>query len=582
MNAKAHRLPHEKVKQTNIGHTIDQILQSLSIQSLSIMNSAAFTVGDGDYSLAALEKVWSQPAQISLSESRRKSVNMSAGIVESAAAGERAVYGINTGFGKLAQTRIDIADTRTLQRNLILSHCAGTGPVVDRDIVRLMMLLKIMSLVQGASGVRWTSIELLCDMLSRDVIPIIPAQGSVGASGDLAQLAHMTAVMLGHGDAEFNGRRLAAKDALRSAELAPIVLEAKEGLAFINGTQYCTAQALSALFKVRKLLLTSMVSGALSTDALMGSSAPFRPRLHELRRQHGQIAVAQMLRALLTGSEIRESHRDDDKRVQDPYSFRCQPQVMGACLDLLVTAGRTLEREANAVTDNPLVIIPDSSDIEGNLSDSGAGERDAAAFNPAEIDPAQFIVSGGNFHAEPVAFAADQIALAVAETGAIAQRRIATLVDPALNYGLPAFLSPEPGINSGFMIAEVTAAALMSENKHCASPASVDSTPTSANQEDHVSMAAHAARRLHGMATNLTRILAIELLCAAQGVEMRKPLATSPNLTEAINLLRTQVKALTQDRELHSDIGSTAELIDRAGFADIVVRLGFDDLVFST
>jgi len=522
------------------------------------MNLSPVVIGERDLSLSELEQFWLNPAPVQLASGCRSAVDASALIVEQVSAGDAAVYGINTGFGKLAQTRIDVADTRVLQRNLILSHCAGTGAPVDIDVVRLMMLLKAMSLIQGASGVRWRSIELLCELVNRDVIPVIPCQGSVGASGDLAQLAHMTAVLMGHGEATVDGEVMPAGKALQNAGLVPIELEAKEGLAFINGTQYCTAQALTALFKTRRLILSALVSGAMSTDALMGSSAPFRPELHALRRQRGQIAVAQALRSLLTGSAIRESHREDDERVQDPYSFRCQPQVMGACVDLCVAAATTLEHEANAVTDNPLIIMHPESQ---------------------ESLEAHQVVSGGNFHAEPVAFAADQIALALAETGAIAQRRIATLVDPALNYGLPAFLAPDAGLNSGFMIAEVTAAALMSENKHLASPCSVDSTPTSANQEDHVSMAAHGARRLHTMSRNLVRILAVELLCSVQGVEMRK-LASSPALMQAVNLLRENVAPLTNDRELHTDINITALMIDQSQFADILASLGVAELVY--
>ncbi len=521
------------------------------------MTARVLDIGDNDFSLPTLEHFWMHPVEVKLSERCRAGVEQSASIVAQAAAGEAAVYGINTGFGKLAQTRIDVDDTQQLQRNLILSHCAGTGEAVVKDTVRLMMLLKALSLVQGASGVRWHSIELLCEMINRDVIPVIPCQGSVGASGDLAQLAHMTSVMIGHGEAMFDDQVLPAAQALTKAGLKPIELQAKEGLAFINGTQYCTAQALVALFRARRLVLTSLVSGALSTDALMGSSAPFRPQLHVLRRQPGQIAAAHILRTLLSGSAIRESHRDDDERVQDPYSFRCQPQVQGACIDLLVAAGATLQREANAVTDNPLVI-----------AEAGAS------------DPAESILSGGNFHAEPVAFAADQMALALAETGAISQRRIATLVDPALNYGLPAFLSPNPGINSGFMIAEVTAAALMSENKHLASPCSVDSTPTSANQEDHVSMAAHAARRLHAMCANLSRIVAIEIMCAAQGIESRDQ-RTSVPLVRSVDIVRAHVPALEQDRELQHDIAAVAGLVDDAAFVAVVTELGLDDPIFA-
>ncbi|MEM6623440.1 MAG: histidine ammonia-lyase [Pseudomonadota bacterium] len=460
----------------------------------------------------------------------KEAVEAGAAAIARAAAGDAPVYGVNTGFGKLASVRIPAEDVATLQRNLILSHCAGVGEPLPGNIVRLIMALKLVSLGRGASGVRWELLELLQGMAERGVLPVIPAQGSVGASGDLAPLAHLTAVMIGEGEAEVLGARLSAADALAIAGLKPLSLGPKEGLAMINGTQVSTALALAGLFAAQRTLGTALATGAMSTDAAMGSPAPFRPEIHALRGLPGQIHAAARLRELLSGSEIRESHRDDDERVQDPYCLRCQPQVAGACLDLLDQAAGTLAIEANAVTDNPLVI----------------GDE---------------ILSGGNFHAEPVALAADQIALAIAEIGAIAQRRIALLVDPALSFGLPPFLTPEPGLNSGFMIAEVTSAALMSENKALANPRSVDSTPTSANQEDHVSMACHGARRLLEMVANLERIVAIEALAAAQGIEMRAPLRTSPKLIAMIDKIRTVSPALGADRIVANDIDAVTHLV---------------------
>lgn len=459
-----------------------------------------------------------------------------AGILKAAAriaeiaAGNAPVYGINTGFGKLASIKIEAADVATLQRNLILSHCCGVGQPLPENVVRLIMSLKLVSLGRGASGVRIELIRLIEAMLERGVIPLIPEKGSVGASGDLAPLAHMTAVMMGHGEAFYAGERMDGASALRKAGLEPVVLAAKEGLALINGTQTSTALALAGLFRAHRAAQAALVTGALSTDAAMGSVAPFHPDIHTLRGHQGQIDTAAALRALLAGSAIVTSHIEGDERVQDPYCIRCQPQVDGACLDLLRSVGRTLEIEANAVTDNPLV-----------LSDNS-------------------VVSGGNFHAEPVAFAADQIALAVCEIGAIAQRRIALLVDPALSYGLPAFLAKKPGLNSGLMIAEVTSATLMSENKQMSHPASVDSTPTSANQEDHVSMACHGARRLLAMTENLYGILGIEALAGAQGIECRAP-ATSPELAKAIAAIRAVVPSLEEDRYMANDLKAATDLI---------------------
>ncbi len=474
---------------------------------------------------------WDERAAL-LDPSCKPAIEKAAWRIEEAAQGDVPVYGVNTGFGKLASMKIAKEDTATLQRNLVLSHCCGVGAPISRRMSRLVMALKLISLGRGASGVRWSLIKLLQDMLARGVTPVIPAQGSVGASGDLAPLAHMTAVLLGKGAAEFEGDILPGADALAKAGLAPIPLGPKEGLAFINGTQFSTAFALAGLFKAWRAAQTALVTSAVTTDAIMGSTAPLQPEIHSLRGHQGQIEAAAAMRALLAGSEIRESHRDGDTRVQDPYCIRCQPQVTGAAIDILRQAATTLRIEANAATDNPLVLAD-----------------------------ADMIVSGGNFHAEPVGFAADMIALAVSEIGAIAQRRVALMVDPTLSFDLPPFLTPAPGLNSGYMIAEVTTAALMSENKHLANPCVTDSTPTSANQEDHVSMAAHGAFRLGRMLDNLNAILGVELLCAAQGVEFRAPLETSPPLQACIGRLRQDVPRLEEDRYLAPDIAAATKII---------------------
>ncbi|ACA16146.1 histidine ammonia-lyase [Methylobacterium sp. 4-46] len=443
------------------------------------------------------------------------------------------VYGINTGFGKLATVRIAPDDLATLQRNIVLSHAAGVGAPVPAGIVRLMMALKLASLAQGASGVRPETVALLDAMLARGVTPVVPGQGSVGASGDLAPLAHMTAAMIGVGEClDAGGARLPAAAALARADLAPLDLGPKEGLALLNGTQFSTALALAGLFGAEDLLRAGLVTGALSVDAARGSDTPFDPRIHALRRHRGQIDAADALRRLLAGSAIRASHLVGDERVQDPYCLRCQPQVMGAALDLLRQAGATLETEANGVSDNPLV-FPETGEA----------------------------LSGGNFHAEPVAFAADMIALALCEIGSLAERRISLLVDPALSSGLPAFLTGRPGLNSGFMIPQVTAAALVSENKQRAYPASVDSIPTSANQEDHVSMAAHGARRLLAMAENAAAVLGIELLAAAQGCDFLAPLRSSEALERVRARLRAAVPRLDEDRYLHPELEAATALV---------------------
>jgi histidine ammonia-lyase len=485
----------------------------------------------GQVTLAQLERIFRLGLPARLDASARPGILAAAAHITKAANGTAAVYGVNTGFGKLASIKIAPEDTETLQKNLILSHCCGVGAPMPVDVARLMMVLKLLSLGRGASGVRLEVVDLIEGMLAQGVTPAIPDQGSVGASGDLAPLAHMTAVMIGHGEAMVDGHIKPGKEALALKGLSPITLGAKEGLALINGTQFSTAYALAGLFQGWRAAREALVISALSTDAIMGSTAPLEPEIHALRGHAGQIDAAAAMRALLAGSEIRESHREGDTRVQDPYCIRCQPQVTGAAMDVLRMAARTLEIEANAATDNPLV-----------LSDGQ-------------------IVSGGNFHAEPVGFAADMIALALAEIGAIAQRRVALMVDPTLSFDLPAFLTPKPGLNSGLMIAEVTTAALMSENKHLAHPTVIDSTPTSANQEDHVSMAAHGARRLAPMVKNLNVILGVEAMCAAQGVEFRAPLQTSAPLQAALAAFRVEVPALADDRYLAPDLARAADLV---------------------
>lgn len=485
----------------------------------------------GATTLGQLERLYRSEAPARLDPSARPGVEAACARIAAAATGGAAVYGVNTGFGKLASLKIAASDTATLQRNLILSHCCGVGDPMPRATARLMMALKLLSLGRGASGVRWEIVAALEGMLAKGVTPVIPAQGSVGASGDLAPLAHMAAVMIGHGFAEFGGTTLPGGQALAKAGLAPVVLGPKEGLALINGTQFSTAYALVGLWGGWRAAQAALVTSAMSTDAIMGSTAPLHPEIHALRGHQGQIIAAATLRALLDGSVIRESHRSGDARVQDPYCIRCQPQVTGAAMDVLRMAAATLQTEANAATDNPLVL--------------GDGS----------------IISGGNFHAEPVGFAADMIALAISEIGAIAQRRVALMVDPVLSFDLPAFLTPRPGLNSGLMIAEVTTAALMSENKHLAHPTVIDSTPTSANQEDHVSMAAHGARRLGQMNANLAVILGVEAICAAQGIDFRAPLATSAPLQRAVARLRAEVATLGDDRYMAPDLAAAARLI---------------------
>jgi len=491
----------------------------------------ALTLQPGRLTLNDLRAVWQAHGPLALAPSAYAAIETSAATVQAIVAKGDPAYGINTGFGILAKRHIPQAQLEQLQRNLILSHAVGTGELLPDHVVRLIVLTKIGSLARGYSGVRPLIVDTLIALYNAGIMPAIPCQGSVGASGDLAPLAHMTLAMLGVGQVRMRGELMDARAALDAAGIEPVVLAAKEGLALINGTQVSTALALHGLFLAERLLEAGMVSGALSLDAARGSDAPFDPRVHEVRGQPGQIAAAKIYRQLVAGSAIRASHLVGDERVQDPYSLRCQPQVMGAVMDLIAQAGRTLLIEANAVTDNPLV-FPETGEV----------------------------ISGGNFHAEPVAFAADTLALAIAEIGALAERRIALLIDSTLS-GLPPFLVREPGVNSGFMIAHVTAAALASENKSLAHPASVDSLPTSANQEDHVSMATFAARRLGQMAHNTGVIVGIELLAAAQGIEFHRPLTSSGHLEHVHAQLRARVPAFDEDRFFAPDIETARRMV---------------------
>jgi histidine ammonia-lyase len=477
--------------------------------------------------LPALREVYCRRVRLSVPDAALADIDRGVQAIESIIASGETVYGVNTGFGLLANTSIAHDDLEALQRNLVLSHACGVGPLLSDDIVRLVLVLKAASLARGASGVRRETVFALQRLVEAEVYPCIPSKGSVGASGDLAPLAHMAALLIGVGEARANGSVMSAVAALEKAGLKPLTLGPKEGLALLNGTQVSTALALAGLFEIEKVFAGAIVAGAMSTDALKGSDTPFDARIHALRGQRGQIDVAAALRGLMAGSAIRESHRAPgaDDKVQDPYSFRCQPQVMGAVLDLIRQAARTLEIEAFGVTDNPLVL------------DDGT------------------VVSGGNFHAEPIAFAADQLAMALCEIGNISERRTAILVDPNMS-GLPAFLVKESGLNSGFMIAQVTAAALVAENRMFAHPASIDTVPTSANQEDHVSMATHGARRLLDMAENAATVVAIELLAATQGLDFRHPLKSSEQLEAAAQEIRGLVGAYDRDRYFAPDIAA--------------------------
>lgn len=494
------------------------------------MSGARVAVRAEAFSLASLRQAYFQPVAIRLSRAQLVRVRRSASAIDRMISGGGAVYGVNTGFGLLAQTRIPDSQLAALQRNLVLSHAAGVGALLPDEVVRLVLLLKVGSLCRGYSGVRPATVLALARLLETDTYPCIPCKGSVGASGDLAPLAHLAAALLGVGRVRAGGRTLTAAAGLRRIGLKPLELAPKEGLALLNGTQVSTALAFAGLFAIQDVFAAALLTGAMSVDALKGSDVPFDDRIHALRGHPGQRRVARTLKRLLAGSRIRASHLDCG-RVQDPYSLRCQPQVMGACLEVIESAAATLVREANAVTDNPLVFASD-------------GEA----------------LSGGNFHAEPVALAADQLALAVAEIGALSERRTALLIDPKMS-GLPPFLTADSGVNSGFMVPQVTAAALVAENRALAAPASTDSIPTSAGQEDHVSMATYAARRLTDMATNATAVVAIEWLAAAQGIEFHRPLKSSRVLESALGLLRRAVPRHDRDRFFAPDIESASRLI---------------------
>ena len=478
----------------------------------------------GEVSLADWRRIW-QGAAAKLDPACHDTIRESAASVARILSRGAPVYGINTGFGKLATVRIPNDQLETLQRNIVLSHAAGVGDPAPAHIVRLMMALKMASLARGASGVQLKTVQLMEDMLAHDLLPVIPEQGSVGASGDLAPLSHMACALIGVGDVFLAGVRMPAETAFAKANLAPLTsFAAKEGLALLNGTQFSTACALAGLFGAERLLQVSLVAGALSTEAVKGSDNPFDPRIHALRGHAGQKECARALRELMAGSAIRASHLEDDTRVQDPYCVRCQPQVAGAALGLLRQAAETLLTEANGVSDNPLIF--------------------------PETDEA---LSGGNFHAEPVAFAADMIAMAVCELGSISERRTAMLVDPALS-DLPAFLTPSPGLNSGFMIPQVTAAALVSENKQMAFPASVDSIPSSANREDHVSMGMTSANKAGAVVTNVGLVLGIELLTACQALEFHQPLRAGKGVQAAYDIVRQDIEPLDHDRALSHDM----------------------------
>lgn len=500
----------------------------------------------GKVSLADIYQIWSEEVTLMLQDSTYETINASAATISRIVEKGDAAYGINTGFGKLASTRIPNEQLELLQRNLILSHSVGTGEFMSDELVRLILAMKISSLARGYSGVRAQVVDALLAIHNSEVIPCIPIKGSVGASGDLAPLAHMSLSILGEGQVKFQGKLISSKEALSKIGLKPVVLSAKEGLALINGTQVSTALALNGLFMTKRILEAATVAGSLTTDAARGSDIVFDPRVHEARGQRGQIEIAKIYQHLLSGSEIRQSHITGDSKVQDPYSLRCQPQVMGACVDLVCNVEKTLLIEFNAVTDNPLIFEQDQ------------------------------IISGGNFHAEPIAFASDTLALAIAEIGALSERRLSILVDSSIS-NLPPFIVESSGLNSGFMIAHVTAAALSSENKSLAHPASVDSIPTSANQEDHVSMATFAGNRLREMVQNTATIVAIELLGAVQGIDFHKPLTTSPLLLSKTKLLRDEVAFYSEDRLFYPDIEAAKKLVLGGklsfGYEDLFKRL---------
>ena len=491
---------------------------------------SAHLLHPGALTLSELRALWSAPATLGIDAGARAAVDAASKAVSDIVSTHRTVYGVNTGFGLLARTRIDDDRLAELQRALVLSHSAGTGALLDDAVVRLVIALKVASLARGYSGVRPSVIDALVELHNRGVVPCIPAQGSVGASGDLAPLAHLAAVLIGEGTARVGTTIVVGREALASVGLTPLVLAPKEGLALLNGTQVSTALALAALFATERACAAAFVAGALSVDACLGSDVPFDARIQAVRGHRGQIDAARIYRELLEGSAIRASHAQCH-RVQDPYSLRCQPQVMGACLDQMRHVAATLLIEANSVSDNPLVF-------------ADAGE----------------ILSGGNFHAEPVAFAADNLALAIAEIGALSERRVALLMDTNLS-GLPPFLVNDGGVNSGFMIAQVTAAALCAESKVLAHPACVDSIPSSAGREDHVSMGMMAALKARTVVENARSGLAIELLVAAQALDLRLPLQPGVGVQAAYRVIRGRVPHMSEDRELHRDIAAVRDLL---------------------
>jgi histidine ammonia-lyase len=509
--------------------------------SAPALDRTTITLRAGELRAADVRALLCGDARLALTPDARAAVDRAAAVVAAIAAQDASVYGVNTGFGKLAQTRIPRERLGELQQNLVVSHACGVGAPLPREVVRLVLALKVNSLARGYSGVRWDVVETLLACLEREVLPVIPGQGSVGASGDLAPLAHLSAALIGIGDAFVDGRRVAAREALPAAGIALLDLQAKEGLALLNGTQVSTALALRGLIGAEDVLAASLVAGALTIEAALGSVKPFDARIHTVRGHASQSDVAAAVRALIEGSEINESHRDCG-RVQDPYSLRCIPQVLGACLRTLRDAAAILVDEANAVSDNPLV-FPDTGEV----------------------------ISGGNFHAEPVALTADALAVAIAEIGNISERRTALLVDPTFSQ-LPAFLATDPGLESGYMIAQVTAAALASENKGLAHPASVDSIPTSAGQEDHVSMATHGARRLDDMLRNAANIVAVELLAAARGIAFRRPLRTSAALEDVLAEIAPDGGG-TGDRYLSPEIERVAALIRSGRFTPLVAQI---------
>jgi histidine ammonia-lyase len=502
---------------------------------MQVTNPTQHCITPGALTLDQIRQIAKGQMVLSLPQSAVADMQRSADAVAKVANGTEPVYGVNTGFGKLASIRIASDDLARLQTNLIRSHAVGVGKPLSAAVVRILLATKAASLARGFSGVRPVVADTLLAVYNAGLIPYIPEQGSVGASGDLAPLAHLTLALMGEGEICVGNERVRARPLLEQAGIWPLVLEAKEGLALINGTQVSTALALHALLRFETVFKAAIVSGALSLDAARGSDGPFDPRIHSVRGQPGQAYVAELYRTVLIGSKIRASHQVGDDRVQDPYCLRCQPQVMGACLDQTRSMSKVLLREANAVTDNPLVF----TDAHGE---------------------AEFI-SGGNFHAEPVALAADTLACAIAEVGAIAERRIAMLIDAGVSR-LPPFLTADAGLNSGYMIAHVTAAALASENKSLAHPASVDSLPTSANQEDHVSMATFAARRLQPMLDNVAHIVAIETLAACQGIEFLRPLASSAALERVFGKVRESCPSAAHDLFLGPIIERARQLVE--------------------